>query len=724
MPTKKLQVANIIEPTSNLWHKLFVENQVPTNGVIVEVAPGYEPKIGNALALLGFRGTIYLIEPDQKAAYAIQKIYKSILPRATIRVVIKTLENIEVGVDAPAVIDALVASHPFDDMVISSIVGQTSFFSQEKEGGAILSSSLKNIYEKIRDEDYTMGISSTVAAWKNFIEGVKPDYFIASQYPSHTLTIKGLTKRQDSGYTVLNRLKSFYKNSLVRQKQKHSFGYKGDPKWWIVAKEPGGSLEHSFMQEPLAIKRLGRSIFAPQKARQLRPDEYDIVYIDKKYFGNLEESAVIKQIRNLAIVLDNESLPSPETIIMYADRQKDKTGIGLKGNFGSGRAVYYGDRYNILGVGKTTLCKSTTPSHSTGKLEIIGAMRRVVLSRWINCFTHRAPAHPVLIALKETTKVKWNSNPVSLSLLVRIDDGNLDRPSHVEQSPQIPINFEKTLSEYAKLDAEYFAFRILLGAWSTSNYSLDGHMVDLESASFVKYRGPYYTSSAKYPENRFGYEGLGFLKILHQLARVKSIKDKEIEKKFYRERRKHLGYCFLLLLGIDESLAFVFFSKHQDRVVKLSDQFEKLAKKISVSTTNLNLYTPIADEKDPSLLDMSNFFRNLAKLYGSPNARRVAFEYLLRKHDQTGHFLNETKRFLRAVFGMLILLDQEKCLDKEEHWKHRLGVMNQSLPTMFELNQALKSLAESYRLGKISPKTLGAELDKLCRLPFKVLSKS
>src|SRR3989344_1834891 len=381
MPSKSVTQTNTIEPTPYLWRKLFIENQLPTDGIVIEVAPGYEPKIGNALALLGFRGTIFLIEPDQKTACHIQNIYQRILPQATVKKVIKSLQEVEVGVDIPYGADALVASHPFDDMVIASVVGKIQFFSQEKEDGEKISTRIKKLYDTLKDKDYAHGIETTVATWKRFITKSKPNYFIASQYPSHTLTIKGLVKRQNSGFMVLKQLKSFYKNSLVPQHQEHSFGFKGDPRWWIIVKKSYQDLDFSLKQKPLAIKRLGKSIFVPQQARRLHPKEYDIVYVDNAYFRNLENDTISKYIRNFAIVLDNKSLFTSKKIITYADRQKDKTNIGLSGNLGSGRAVYYGDRFNILGVGKTTLCKSIIPSHSTGNLELIGAMRRLVLSR-------------------------------------------------------------------------------------------------------------------------------------------------------------------------------------------------------------------------------------------------------------------------------------------------------------------------------------------------------
>ena len=62
-------------------------------------------------------------------------------------------------------------------------------------------------------------------------------------------------------------------------------------------------------------------------------------------------------------------------------------------------------------------------------------------------------------------------------------------------------------------------------------------------------------------------------------------------------------------------------------------------------------------------------------------------------------------------------LDAENCLGDKEHWERRLKAINQNIPTMNELNGLLKSLAESYRLGIISPKVLGKKIEYLCQLP-------
>lgn len=227
---------NSVEQTSHLWKQLFLGNNLPPDGTIIEVAPGYEPKIGNALALLGFRGIIFVIEPDPKAAAHIEKIYKKILPEAGVRIIYKSLQEIKQGIDVYGKIDALVASHPFDDMVIASIARKSSFFSEEH--GERVSPEMKKFYDKISDKEYKKAVHATAKTWKIFIARSKPSLFIASQYPSHTLAIKGLIRRQASGFAVLQKLKTIYRRFLIKRHYENGFGFKGDPRWWIVAIDP------------------------------------------------------------------------------------------------------------------------------------------------------------------------------------------------------------------------------------------------------------------------------------------------------------------------------------------------------------------------------------------------------------------------------------------------------------------------------------------------------
>ena len=490
--------------------------------------------------------------------------------------------------------------------------------------------------------------------------------------------------------------------------------------------------------KPEAINRLGDTIFVSEKARKLDPSEYEIILDDPGLCG-----------KNFAITLD----PLSGSIITYADRQADKTDISLSGNCGSGRAVYYGDRYNILGVGKTSLCMSTKPSHSTGRIELIGAMRRVIVSNWINQIVPgRAPKHPVLIALKEERKYKWNSDPIPSTLLVRVDEGSLDRPSHIEFNSKIPIDFKNILTEYVKIDAEYLSYRMMLGAWSNGNYSIRGQIIDIETVSFVRFRAPYYTSTSKYVANLFGYEGHGFISILKQLAAVKNIPTDHIEIDFWKERQRHLSTCFLKLIGIDVTEITSLNYKYLKKIHSLSIIFESLSKKISSCKSILKTYVQIPEESEPSLLDMSRLFRNLSTILTHKNREDLASDLLIRKHvvgsilnlkscdykfssnkqtsvhnfitchatisnDKLDNFLQETRGFIRDLLLFLDVVKSDGYLTDTNSWYKRLQRSNFDLPTMFELNTILARLTERYRDGSINATELGHKIRNLSNLP-------
>lgn len=202
----------------------------------MEVAPGEEPKIGTALAMLGFWGTIFLIEPDRTAAQTLHHIYKKLLPNATVRLVEKPLQDVMAGTDIPTAVTTLVANHAFDDMVMSSILGHTSCPSDEP-------------YPSLTPDDYSYGTKATVLAWTNAVAHLNPASLIVSQYPVRLLTQPGFEARQHSGLEVLERLKLLFSRYALDLGSHDGSNYREDargwrddprwredPRWWLIAR--------------------------------------------------------------------------------------------------------------------------------------------------------------------------------------------------------------------------------------------------------------------------------------------------------------------------------------------------------------------------------------------------------------------------------------------------------------------------------------------------------
>ena len=217
-----------IRPISRIWINRLTAVGIPTDGTVVEVAPGQEPKIGTALAVLGFVGTIVLIEPDRNAAAAIQTIYKEMLPNASVSLVTKQLQDVQAGTDISTSIDALVANHAFDDMIMSCILGHTPCPSDEP-------------YPSLTPVDYSRGTKATVQAWKTAVETLAPASLIVSQYPVRILSKPGFEARQNSGFEVLDQLKIIYRRyasqsgSHVGSDFRDDPRWREDPRWWLIA---------------------------------------------------------------------------------------------------------------------------------------------------------------------------------------------------------------------------------------------------------------------------------------------------------------------------------------------------------------------------------------------------------------------------------------------------------------------------------------------------------
>ena len=213
--------------------------------------------------------------------------------------------------DVPSGVAAIVANHPFDDMVLGSFV-KPSFFSEERKGGTSLSSSIKKIYDTVSDDDYVRGILMTVTVWKDLIKKMRPACFIASQYPSHRLPEKGLTKRQNSGYMAMQFLRGFYEKCLSLNYDDKSFGCQDEPMWWIITRKPYVSLGQDLAEKPQAIERLGGTVFVPQVTKIAKSEEYEVVFVDAEYFQDAGYQEDIWGAANsFAIMLDQEHEGNP-----------------------------------------------------------------------------------------------------------------------------------------------------------------------------------------------------------------------------------------------------------------------------------------------------------------------------------------------------------------------------------------------------------------------------
>ncbi len=87
---------------------------------IVEFAPGFRSKISYALEKLGFDGTLYVIDSNEKVLDYIKEKYKKIIPKANVITINLDLAN-SINV-LPKQIDLFLSNHCIDDMIINNYI--------------------------------------------------------------------------------------------------------------------------------------------------------------------------------------------------------------------------------------------------------------------------------------------------------------------------------------------------------------------------------------------------------------------------------------------------------------------------------------------------------------------------------------------------------------------------------------------------------------------------
>lgn len=279
---------------------------------------------------------------------------------------------------------------------------------------------------------------------------------------------------------------------------------------------------------PDALGRLGEELFLRvplyKSKKQVKP-----LYINealwREKWGLPETTSWEQMASTLAETFSftiEEQRASGEPIgWAYVDRQYDPLDVSLCGNEGSGRAYYVGRCFNIKGE-KTPLATSQIRKFSDGYLEVERGIWESIVS---NVLDHdfKSGVSPVLaiLDLDEMCNVLWREESVRRVFIVRIDDnGSLDRITHhfFNKTTFSPEEMAKTARHFGLQSAEKFMHRILHGAWSPGNITMDGHLIDFDTICAVKGRQPHYSFTRWHAENYFGFEHEGLGLILDAMA--------------------------------------------------------------------------------------------------------------------------------------------------------------------------------------------------------------
>jgi hypothetical protein len=369
------------------------------------------------------------------------------------------------------------------------------------------------------------------------------------------------------------------------------------------------NIDSILYKHPHSIKRLGETIFIKLPLYESQK-LYEPIYINNQLFKTLfqkelaweQQSDFIKHL--FSVTLDCTLSNGEHCGWAFVDKQgEDPYEISLMGNKGSGRAFYTGTCFNIKGE-KTPLATSKSPIHSNGVLSMEDGIWSALIGNALEEEFNEKPS-PVLAILQMDHY---------RCLIVRIDEsGSLDRITHLFYNPS-PLNAKKlkqTAKSLGRLEAEKFTHRILHGSWSAGNTSLLGHLIDYDSVCAVKGRQAQYSFTPSYPDNYFGFEYLGQIKILKSLCdnlklNVEGIQLDNLEKIFKKSFEKHILEGLSYLMGFED-------------FKELANKFQLILKKLTNSFYDLSHYTYYLSSQNLNtnrpaslffhLFDFSAFFR-------------------------------------------------------------------------------------------------------------------
>lgn len=401
-------------------------------------------------------------------------------------------------------------------------------------------------------------------------------------------------------------------------------------------------------------------------------ERYNVIYINSKLYEEIfkeeyEWEKASQQISEMfSITLDEEKSNKQIVGKAFSDKQLDPTGMALSGNLGSGRAFFYGSKFNIKGD-KTKLATSPKSIYSNGKYALSASIKETIISN-ILADDFAIPTFETLAILETKEKFNFIDEYMDSDDIVRAETYNL--PCSIE----IRVNKDKELyrisnslinkdkyeikevesfcEKLAKIEANKFCDRFLHGSWSVGNISTNGNLIDFDTSTFVKGRFPQYSNTNKYKSNYFGYELLGQKLMINSIIdnenienakKIKNYLEDFMDKK-YNEIMK-IRFCDLI--GLDYNLHYEKYSKYID---SLLEKFNILSRKFLPNYYETN----VAEDNGEItyIFDFSKFFQN----------------YLIEKD----------KNKANKLFGLKLLLNKAENISYE-----KVGMIKEKVEEFF-----------------------------------------
>lgn len=711
-----------VESLGQMWDRVFLNYSLPKTGTVIEIAPGTIPKIGTALRQYGFSGTLYVVEPNKSALEKITKEYEKLLPEAHIIPVQSTLADCLPLL--PDQVDGIVANHPLDDMIIGKTMQDEEFqklFSDPHSGPDSVER-LRMAWQRLNENKTRLSqvIQEVDGEWQALFKKTNPAFTAISQYESWGFRTGPLRYSNIHSMAALRQMKRFLGAACRDVQMENALEMSGfDSNRWLTARlRPSRSMAEDLTAAPGALNRVGDDVFLPVQSYKLPDHNTEAIYFNRNltqaYFGPEETTETVSDKINgsLSVHLapqDKKYGALDPYLPAYVDYQKDPSGIAMSGNLGSGRAFYLGRRFNIKGA-KTPLAKAASddPIHSDGVLDMETAVWETMVSNALNQDL-RTGTSPVL-AMIDTKRPLENPSPkvplASETLLVRIDDGQLDRPTHLFKRGE-PVSGEQLMRMadlFGKEEAEKFIERILHGCWSAGNISIEGHMLDYDTVRSVHSRAPQTLGTIYFPTNLFGLEQNGQFMILKNFVESPLNRDnvslQQVRAGLEKSYRDRITSRLPDLMGFDIILKDRVMRLFEKELYELSDEFQHLSRMMYDRYDAVDIYSPKNDEL--AIFDFSRFFRlyPVLKRSGQWNIRN-AMALLLNPDGKLGDgdkegFPASLKNYIRDNnFTVSTEKELAACLDRAVRfitaYDRTFGRLNRSIFTRKDMSAEMKA---------------------------------
>jgi hypothetical protein len=198
------------EHIGSIWFNML--SQVPLNkeGIAIEIAPGNVSKIGRGLAQYGFKGTLYIIEPNYFSLGEIIGQYQELLPSVNLMPVNRTLRA---AVNLlPKNPDIVLSNHPLDDMIIGDILTTPEFdkfFTNHYDKCSIEETKLLWEIFKERPESLKQSLQNILSDWLFLIRKLNPKNIAISQYFSFFFKSHGLVEPDRYAIELLRMIEKY-----------------------------------------------------------------------------------------------------------------------------------------------------------------------------------------------------------------------------------------------------------------------------------------------------------------------------------------------------------------------------------------------------------------------------------------------------------------------------------------------------------------------------------